>query len=140
MDVDRENGTIRFRVDLDAITPTRNQPAVMRAQCAFNNCRINRGGTFRAWYQAVLADIGYGPQANIPWSFSLSLLPAGITWTHSGVKRRTTGGYTGTPHTIITFAADDSVRPGIYRYNFRFINPDDHSKHVDLSQWLTVNA
>ena len=139
MDVDRENGTIRFRVDLDAITPTRNQPAVMRAQCSLNNCRINRGGTFRAWYQAVLADIGYGPQTNIPWSFSLSLLPAGITWTHSGVKRQTTNGYTGTPHTIITFAADDSVRPGIYRYNFRFINPDDHSKHIDLSQWLTVN-
>ena len=141
MDVDRQNGTIRFRVDLNTTKPTRNQPSVRLSQCDyFNSCRITRGGTFRTQYRAVLADIGYGPQNDIPWGFSLSLLPAGITWTHSGVTPPTRGGYFSAPQTVITFSADDSVRPGTYRYNIRFINPEDHSKHLDLRQWLTVDA
>ena len=141
MDVDRQNGTIRFRVDLNTTKPTRNQPSVRLSRCDyFNSCRITRGGTFRTQYRAVLADIGYGPQNDIPWGFSLSLLPAGITWTHSGVTPPTSGGYFSAAQTVITFSADDSVRPGTYRYNIRFINPEDHSKHLDLRQWLTVDA
>ena len=140
--VDPIAGTIRFRVDLGSLKPTRNQPIITHSGCGGPfDCQVKKGGSFSTSYEAMLSDLGYGDQLNSPWSYSLTGLPKGIRWGDDGIKRQFTSDpslYSRSPHTFITFSADYSVQPATYSFKMRFINPEDKSKYVDLTQLLTV--
>ena len=143
IDVDRQAGTIRFRIDLISTKAARNHPLIHESSCdQRDDCHVTRGGSVRKMYRAEIADIGYGNQKDKPWTYSLTGLPSGITWVDDGINRRSAldpNLYWVTPHTHITFSADASVKPGSYQFTMRFMHPDDQSKYVDLEQWLTVD-
>ena len=142
IDVDRQTGTIRFRIDLSTTKAARNPPLIHESSCdERDTCHVSRGGSVQKMYRAEIADIGYGNQKDKPWTYSLTGLPSGITWVDDGINRRSKfkpNFYWETPHTHITFSADASVKPGSYQFTMRFMHPDDQSNYVDLDQWLTV--
>ena len=143
IDVDRQAGTIRFRIDLITTKPARNRPLIHESSCDERDaCQVTRGGSVRKMYRAEISDVGYGDQKDKPWTYSLTGLPSGITWVDDGINRQSALNpnlYWVTPHTLITFSADASVKPGSYQFTMRFMHPDDQSKYIDLDQWLTVN-
>ena len=143
LDVDRQVGTIRFRIDLSTTKPARNRPLIHDSSCDQRDaCHVTRGGSVQKMYRAEIADLGYGNQKDKPWTYSLTGLPSGITWVDDGINRRSAldrNLYWATPHTHITFSADASVKPGSYQFTMRFMHPDDPSNYVDLDQWLTVD-
>ena len=142
IDVDRQLGTIRFRIDLSTTKPVRNNPLIHESSCDDPDaCRVTRGGSVQKMYRAEIADIGYGNQKDKPWTYSLTGLPSGITWVDDGINRQSSLNpnlYWETPHTLITFSADASVKPGSYQFTMRFMHPDNQSNYVDIEQWLTV--
>ena len=107
------------------------------------SCKLKIGGQMTSpIYQAKLVDIGYGDQSHKRWSYKLIGLPKGLTYYDTGIERQVRNDenrYTSTPHTQITFSADNQVKAGDYKFVFRLMHPDYPELYQDIPQWITLD-
>ncbi|MCY4045684.1 MAG: leucine-rich repeat domain-containing protein, partial [Cellvibrionales bacterium] len=143
--VDPKNRSINVKIIRTSPKATRNVPnlTVGMIDCVWEGqCSVKQGSQMTTKiFQAQITDIGFGSNFNKAWKYTLIGLPEGLTTTDTGIKRQFTSrpnSYSYSPHTYITFTANDNVALGKHNFTFRLTHPDDSSIYQDYRLVITV--